>query len=743
MTNQPDRVNYAIERAVKKAKTLTHEYVTVEHLLDSMLDESDVLQLLEKMQVDVGQIASEIEEFLETRDDILVEGDTEPRKTLAIDRIFNRAVTQAIFSGSKNLICRDIFISILSEKNSTAYYILKKFGVSRSKTIEILQDEHNSAAGLPSQSHVARQQPQGNGEIKFEDFVVNLNIEASEGRIDPIIGRMDELTNVAEILARRRKNNVIIVGEPGVGKTAIAEGLALMITEGTVPHTLENKIVYSLDVTAMVAGTKYRGEFEERAKVVFDQLVKKDNSILFIDEIHMIMGAGNAGGSNIDIANLLKPLLAGGKLNCIGATTSEEYRENFEKDRALQRRFQRVNIDQPSNKDTKLILRGLSDYYGTFHEVSYEDDALDLAVDLAERYIFNKFNPDRAIDVIDVAGAMAKLHKTTTTIGKHEIEKAISKIANIPLDMIDAKQNTNYENLDTNIKAKLFGQDLAIGQLTDAIFVAKSGMRPTNKPIGSFLFVGPTGTGKTELCRQLASNLNVKLRKYDMSEYMEQHSVSKLIGAPPGYVGFAEGGAGAGKLINDVEETPNCIVLLDEVEKAHPSVMNLLLQVMDDGKLSSSTGKTADFSNVILIMTSNLGASQRSKLAIGFNTDNDDASKVAVEKFFAPEFRNRLDAVVEFKNLEKEHIDRIVDKIMAEINTMLKPKKVQIVLNPASKEWLREKGYQPNMGARPLGRVIHDNIKKPISKEILFGSLVNGGTVEVHVADGNLHFVYR
>lgn len=742
MTNQPDRVNFAIERAVKKAKLLTHEYVTIEHLLYSMLEEDDVLHLMGRMQVDVGAIVNEIEDFLKSRDDIILENESEPRKTLALDRIFNRAVTQAIFSGSKQLVCRDIFISILSEKSSTAYYILKKYGVTRSKAIEILQNEHNAAAGL-STNQTRSSQQQNSSQIKFEDYAVNLNIEASEGRIDPLVGRTEELTEVAEILARRKKNNVIIVGEPGVGKTAIAEGLALMITEGTVPHTLENKTVYSLDVTSMVAGTKYRGEFEERAKEVFEQLAEKDNTILFIDEIHMIMGAGNAGGSNIDIANLLKPLLASGRLNCIGATTSEEYRENFEKDRALQRRFQRMNLNPPSNKDTKLILRGLKQYYETFHEVSYEDDALDLAVDLAERYIFNKYNPDRAIDVMDVAGAQAKLHKTTTTIGKHEIERAISKIANIPLDMIDAKQNTNYANLETNIKSKLFGQDLAVEQLTEAIFVAKSGMRPTNKPIGSFLFVGPTGTGKTELCRQLAANLDVKLRKYDMSEYMESHSVSKLIGAPPGYVGHAEGGVGSGKLINDVEETPNCIVLLDEVEKAHPSVMNLLLQVMDDGRLTSSTGKTADFSNVILIMTSNLGASQRSKQAIGFSNDNNDASKVAIEKFFSPEFRNRLDAVVEFKNLEKQHIDRIVDKIITEINEMLKDKMVRIQLTPASKEWLRDKGYVPNMGARPLGRVINDNIKKPISKEILFGKLMNGGTVEVHVTDGELSFVYH
>lgn len=739
MSNQPDRVNLSIERAIQKATALAHEYVTLEHLLYSILEEDDVIAFLNKMRVDVGSIVSDLETFLQERDDIPNANGLEPRKTLALDRVFNRAVTQAIFSGSTKLVCKDIFISLLSEKNSYAYFVLKKHGADRNKAIEIITNEHNSAAGLSPQGASGSG---GNQQIRFEDFCTNLNRQASEGLIDPIIGRTRELTEVAEVLARRKKNNVIIVGEPGVGKTAIAEGLALMIVEGTVPHTLEDKIVYSLDVTAMVAGTKYRGEFEERAKIVFDQLVKKDNAILFIDEIHMIMGAGNAGGSNIDIANLLKPLLASGKLHCIGATTSEEYRENFEKDRALQRRFQRLNIDQPSNSDTKLILRGLREYYEAFHGVSYDDSALDLAVDLAERYIFNKFNPDRAIDVIDVAGAQAKLHKTTDRITDDEIRKAISKIANISIDMIDAKQNTNYEKLEDNIKSKIFGQDMAVQQLTDAIFVAKAGMRPRNKPVGSFLFVGPTGTGKTEVCRQLADNLNVKLRKYDMSEYMESHSVSKLIGAPPGYVGHAEGGVGSGKLINEVEETPNCIVLLDEVEKAHPSVMNLLLQVMDDGKLTSSTGKTADFSNVILIMTSNLGAAQRSKQAIGFSNNNDDASKIAIEKFFSPEFRNRLDAVVEFKNLDKDHILMIVDKAVKELNSMLEEKNIKIVLNDDARSWICDKGYQPNMGARPLQRVVHDNIKKPLSKEILFGRLLNGGTVNVSVNEEGLTFEY-
>jgi ATP-dependent Clp protease ATP-binding subunit ClpA len=741
MSNQPDRVNLSLERAKEHAAKFSHEYVTLEHLLYSIMEEDDVLDLLVKMNVEAGMAMEELETFLKERDDINIPADqtVEPRKTLGIDRVFNRAVTQVIFSGGSKLHCRDILVSLMSETTSHAYYILRKNGATRGGAIEVLQREFYQ----PQQGGAIQGQQQGQGApVKFEDFCENLNKSAAEGKIDPIIGRDDELIELTEVLARRKKNNVIIVGEPGVGKTAIAEGLALKIINDECPDILKNKKVWSLDVTSMVAGTKYRGEFEERAKAVFDQLAKKDDVILFIDEIHMIMGAGSAGGSNIDIANLLKPLLAGGKLLCIGATTSEEYRENFEKDRALQRRFQKVVIDQPSKEDTKKIVKGLKKYYEDFHGLEYDESAMELAVDLAERYMHGKFNPDRAIDVIDVAGARNKLHKLGN-IDKSAIENAVSKITRIPIDMIDAKENTNYANLETNIKKKLFGQDKAVGALVESILVAKSGMRPTNKPIGSFLFVGPTGTGKTELCRQLADNLDVKLRKYDMSEYMEQHSVSKLIGAPPGYVGHAEGGAGAGQLINDVEETPNCIVLLDEVEKAHPSVMNLLLQVMDDGRLTSSTGKTADFSNVILIMTSNLGAAQKSKRAIGFSNDHDDASMQAVNKFFSPEFRNRLDAMVEFVSLKREHIDMIVQKSIDELNDMLKDKDVRVQLTLGAKTWLRDKGYVPEMGARPLQRVINDHIKKPLSKEILFGSLMNGGTATIEIVDDEVTFRYE
>ena len=735
-----DRVNLSIERAVQHANALAHEYVTLEHLLYAIMEENDVSDMLTKMKVDVAFLAQELEKYLNEREDIVIrENKAQPRKTLSLDRVFNRAVTQVIFSGRTKLHCRDIFVSLLSENGSQAYYLLRKAGATRDKAIDIIKKEYygSGQAGMV---------PGGQGPgapVAFEDFVTDLNQQALDGLIDPVIGREDELIDITECLARRKKNNVIVVGEPGVGKTAIAEGLALMIAEGKVPEILKDKTVYSLDVTSLVAGTKYRGEFEERAKAVFDQLSSKDNVILFIDEIHMIMGAGSAGGSNIDIANLLKPLLANGKLHCVGATTSEEYRENFEKDRALQRRFQKVVIDQPSKENTKLILKGLKQYYEAYHEVEYTDEALDLAVDLAERYMHGKFNPDRAIDVVDVAGARTKLHGLGTTVKKEEIEQAVSKITRIPMDMIDAKENTNYANLDNNIKKKLFGQDKAVNTLVEAILVSKSGMRPTNKPIGSFLFVGPTGTGKTELCRQLADNLDVKLRKYDMSEYMEQHSVSKLIGAPPGYVGHAEGGAGSGQLINDVEETPNCIVLLDEVEKAHPSVMNLLLQVMDDGRLTSSTGKTADFSNVILIMTSNLGAAQQSKSAIGFTNNHDGASYEAVKKYFSPEFRNRLDGMVEFVALEREHIDMIVDKTINEINEMLKEKNVSLKLTPEATTWLRDRGYQPDMGARPLQRVVNDHIKKPLSKEILFGKLMNGGQVLINIENDEVKFEYR
>jgi ATP-dependent Clp protease ATP-binding subunit ClpA len=744
-SNYSNRVNWVLDQSIIKAASLSHEYVTLEHLLHSLIEEKDVLELLEKMKCDVISMIRELEENLAQREEITVDimEPTGPRPTLAIDRVFNRAVAQVIFTGRKEMFCKDLIVSILSEPSSHAYYILKKHGAARDKIISIIEKDFYEIFQAKAQRGPAGMSgPQGQGQIKFEDFCENLNKAAADGKIDPVIGRNEEIIEITEVLARRKKNNVIIVGEPGVGKTAIAEGIALNIVNDNCPEILKNKIVYSLDITGMVAGTKYRGEFEERAKIVFEQLSEKDNIILFMDEIHMIMGAGSAGGSNIDIANLLKPLLAGGKLLCIGATTSEEYRENFEKDRALQRRFQKVLVEQPSKEDTKLIVKGLKKYYEEFHGNPYDEDALDYAVDLAERYMHGKFNPDRAIDIIDVAGARQRLNNITGIINKSEIEHAVSKITRIPLDMIDAKENTNYANLEHNIKQQLFGQNKAVGTLVESILVAKSGMRPTNKPIGSFLFVGPTGTGKTELCRQLASNLDVTLRKYDMSEYMEQHSVSKLIGAPPGYVGHAEGGAGSGKLINDVEETPNCIILLDEVEKAHPSVMNLLLQVMDDGRLTSSTGKVADFSNAILIMTSNLGASQKSKLAIGFSNDNDDASLQAVKKFFSPEFRNRLDAMVEFVSLQREHIDMIVDKSIRELNEMISDKGVTIELTLGAKVWLRERGYIPDMGARPLQRIINDNIKKPLSKEILFGKLMNGGKVVAKVHEDELVFNY-
>ena len=486
--NNQDKLNMSLDRAVTKAMQQSHEYVTIEHVLYAIIDDESVSDLFTKIEVDTEGLASSIEKYLQTREDITSANSTiAPKKTIGVDRLFNRAIAQVMFAGGNTVGCRDLIVSMLSEgeRGSHAFYLLQTHGATRDKVIAVLQhefEERIAKTGHPGVPMRGGQEPQ----IKFEDFVTNLNVEASEGRIDPVIGREEELIDISEVLARRKKNNVIIVGEPGVGKTAIAEGLALMISEGQVPESLENKEVYSLDVTSMVAGTKFRGDFEERAKIIFDQLAEKDNAILFIDEIHMIMGAGSASGSNLDVANLLKPLLASGKLLCIGATTNEEYRENFEKDRALQRRFQRMIIDQPNNKNTKRILRGLRSYYEVFHEITYEDEALDLAVDLAERFIHNKFNPDRAIDVIDVAGARAKLHKNATVITENEIREAISKITKIPLNMIDTKENANIATLETDIRSKLFGQDTAVETLVEAILVSKAGMRPPNKPMGSF-----------------------------------------------------------------------------------------------------------------------------------------------------------------------------------------------------------------------------------------------------------------
>jgi len=639
-----------------------------------------------------------------------------------------------IFSGRKTLLPRDILVSIMSERESHAGYYLLKHGLTRQNLVQFLTKD---AIEQYQREVAATNINQDSGDTKFENYCHNLNEQAKAGEIDDIIGRETEIDDIAHILARRKKNNVMLLGEPGVGKTAIAEGLAKKIENNTVPKPLLNKTVYSLDLGAMVAGTKYRGDFEERAKVVLDTLAEKDDIILFIDEVHMITGAGSVGQSNMDMANLLKPLLARGKLLCIGATTPEEYRESIEKDRALLRRFQRFDLNPPSAEDTKKILKGLSPIYEKFHEVKYEPHVLEKIVDLSEKHIHGKHFPDKAIDVMDASAVRTKL-KDEPTVNLETAMDVISRMTRIPIEMINITNSDNYASLEGNVKRKVFGQDIAIEKLVDSILIAKAGLRPSNKPIGSFLFVGPTGVGKTETCRQIADNLNIKLLKYDMSEYQERHSTSKLIGAPPGYVGYAEGSTGSGQLINDVEDTPNCVLLLDEVEKAAPEVLQVLLQVMDDGRLTSSTGKTVDFSKVILIMTSNLGAAQTEQNPLGFSkADRQGEEDDAIKGFFPPEFRNRLDGIVKFVKLDKKHVLKIVDKNIREANEMLKDKKVTIKLTPKAKQWVLDEGYDPNMGARPMQRVVDQHIKKPLAKEILFGKLVHGGTALVDVDEKN------
>ncbi|MBR19475.1 MAG: ATP-dependent Clp protease ATP-binding subunit ClpA [Euryarchaeota archaeon] len=734
-----DRIEMILDRAMEFAGERNHEYVTLEHLLFSILQEEPIQKIIIKCKIDVEPIIADLLVHIDTKMADLIREGVQPRKTQALERVFNRAVTQVIFSGRKTLMPRDLLVSIMSEKESYAGYYLKKYGLTRQALVQFLtkdaiqRQQVESALGQAMGIEGQQQDPKH----KFETYCHNLNSQAENGDIDDIIGRETEIDDIAHILARRKKNNVIILGEPGVGKTAIAEGLAKKINEKKVPTPLLGKTVYSLDIGALVAGTKYRGDFEERAKLVLDTLAEKDDIILFIDEVHMITGAGTAGSSNMDMANLLKPLLARGKLLCIGATTPEEFRENIEKDRALTRRFQKYDINPPNVADTKLILEGLKSIYEKFHKVKYNEGVLDAIVEMCEKHIHNKFFPDKAIDVMDAAAVRCRL-ADKPDVDLETSQKVVSRISKVPMEMISVKRTDNYANLEGNVKKKVFGQDPAIVKLVDSIMIAKAGLRPANKPIGSYLFVGPTGVGKTEVCRQLADNLSIKLLKYDMSEYQERHSTSKLIGAPPGYVGYAEGSVGSGQLINDIEDNPNCVLLLDEVEKAAPEVLQVLLQVMDDGRLSSSTGKTVRFDKVILIMTSNLGASEVEKAPMGIGkTTRVGEEDDYIKGFFTPEFRNRLDATVKFDKLSKDNILRIVDKVKDETNVLLSDKGVTLELTEKARQWVLDKGYDPTMGARPMQRVFDTDIKKPLSKEILFGKLVHGGKAIVDINNNN------
>tara|TARA_B100002019_G_scaffold293212_1_gene319390 strand:- start:2366 stop:4555 length:2190 start_codon:yes stop_codon:yes gene_type:complete len=720
-------IDNIIANAVQSAINEKHEYVTLEHIMLSLLEDPSVVEVLDKIDCDYITAKEDLKNYLEDTEfnglkgEVVFEG--KPKKTTAIERVLQRAFAQVIFSARDQVAPIDLFISILSEDNTHAKYICDLNGLDRASVIEYITKNRNLEVSLK----------------EAEEFLINLNEKAVDSEIDPLIGRQEEVEDLVHILARRKKNNPILIGEPGTGKTAIAEGLALKIVEGQVPNALKEKIVYSLDIGGLLAGTRYRGDFEERIKVVLDSLEKNKNVILFIDEIHMIMGAGSAGSSNVDIANLMKPILGRGKLLTIGATTNDEYSTHFEKDKALMRRFQRVDVEPTDVPTTIKIIKGLKPNFAEFHAVEYSDELLEKSVDLADRYIKNKFFPDKAVDVMDAAGARVKLRGEEEVI-LDDILTVISKMSNIGKDVIDIDSTEGYKSLDKRIKTKVFGQDDAVDQIVEAILVSKSGLREPNKPIGSFLLVGPTGTGKTETAKQLAEQLESKLVRFDMSEYQERHSVSKLIGAPPGYVGHAEGKMGQGQLLTSVEDNPNCVLLLDEVEKAAPEVLQVLLQVMDDGRLTGATGKTTDFTNVVLLMTSNLGAADAEKLKIGFGDQKKINTDIkAVNSFFTPEFRNRIDSVIRFNKLSTEVIEKIVHRIVDETNAQLKDKSIVLELDQDTIDYFVEEGYEPTMGARPLKRLFESELKKPLSKKILFEDLRN---VEILVKriEGELDF---
>ena len=707
------QIEKIIRSAASFATSKGHEYICLEHLALSLFDDDDIISLCNNLSVDHNQIKDDLVNYLSDQElnglnpSNGIKG--APKKTMSLDRVIQRSLAQILFSGRESLSPIDVLISVLTEDQCHARYVCEVNGLDRNIIVYYIDQKNKSSE---------------NQEL-LNEYTTNLNEEAKKSRIDPLIGRHEEVSDLVHILARRKKNNCVLVGEPGTGKTAIAEGLAKKIVDGEVPDILKNKIVYSLDIGNLLAGTRYRGDFEERIKGVLQTLESNPNTILFIDEIHMIMGAGSAGGSSVDVANLIKPVLGKGRLLTIGATTPDEFADSFEKDRALMRRFARLDIEETDVESTKLIVKGLKSYYEEFHNVEYDDRMLEKSVELVDRYVKTKYFPDKALDAVDAAGAAVKL-RGEKIVSLKDIVNVVAKTSKIGVDVIDTESTTGYKNLDSRIKSTVYGQDTAVDSIVEAILVSKSGLREPSKPIGSFLFVGPTGTGKTETARTLANELQAKLVKFDMSEYQERHSVAKLIGAPPGYVGHAEGKMGQGQLIAAVEDSPNCVLLLDEVEKAAPEVLQVLLQVMDDGRLTSATGKTVDFTNVILIMTSNLGAANAEKRKIGFG-DSVKAGEInkAIETFFTPEFRNRLDAVVEFSKLDKDMMLKIVDRLVVDTNKLLSnnDSSIRITITELCRTQLSSDGYEPSMGARPLKRVFEEKIKKPLSRKILFDNL--------------------
>ena len=727
------------EKAVNLSTKHKHEYITLEHFLYSLVTDKKFGDLLQEYGASVDSLKQSLEEFIsnDLKDLINLDSDDKPKKTHSMDRMLNRAFTQVLFSGRTQIEPVDCFISLFSEKKSHAIYFIKMAKIDKDKFIDFVQqgktvNEDGEEDTAVSSRHL---------EKLIVQFCTNLSARAKAKKIDPVIGREKELEDITLVLARRNKSNVMLIGDPGVGKTAIAEGLARKIDEGNVPNFIKDHTVYNLDISAMLAGSKYRGDFEERLKMVIGALERKKNCILFIDEAHMMTGAGAVSGGSNDMANMLKPALGKGTIKIIASTTWEEYRKHFEKDRALMRRFQRVTIGEPDEATAIKIISGLKKYYEKHHKVKITKQAVIDSVKYSIKYMTDKKLPDKAIDLIDCASARFKIkNEESGTVDHDEILFEVSKITGLPLDQIAAKESSNLKNLEKNMRAKVYGQETAIENILEKIFIAQAGLKSLNKPVGSFLFVGPTGVGKTEAAKQLASNMNVELVRFDMSEFQEKHSVSKFIGAPPGYVGFEDN---AGQLITKLQEHPNCILLLDEVEKAHPDVLTVLLQLMDNGMITGSNGKKADARNAIIIMTSNLGASDAEKNSVGFGSlERDGDPKDAVNRFFAPEFRNRLDGIIKFGKLDQQTMIKVVKKFIDELNSLVKDKNVHVRPNVDAVEFLIKKGFNTKMGARPLQRTIDEYIKKPLSKEILFGKLVNGGIVEIGVDADKLTLNY-
>ncbi len=737
-------LEYSIGQCYKRAREARHEYMTVEHLALALLDNPSAEAVLKACGADFSRLRGDLEQAIATSVSVLpddIDRDTQP--TLGFQRVLQRAVYHVQSSGKKEVTGANVLVAIFGEKDSHAVYYLNQQDIVRLDVVNYLSHGIAKQGGSDpvhdDGEAKAAEGPEGEGKADpLDEFAINLNQLARDGKIDPLVGRADEVERTIQVLCRRRKNNPLYVGEAGVGKTAIAEGLAKRIIDGDVPEVLSEATIYALDLGALVAGTKYRGDFEKRLKAVLAQLKKIPEAVLFIDEIHTIIGAGSASGGTMDASNLIKPALSSGELRCIGSTTFQEYRGIFEKDRALARRFQKIDIVEPTVGEAFEILQGLKAKYEAHHGVTYGDDALQAAVDLSVKHIGDRLLPDKAIDVIDEAGARQRLLPLETrksNIDVEEIETIVAKMARIPAKQVSATDKDVLRNLERNLKMVIFGQDPAIDSLTAAIKLARSGLGNPDKPIGNFLFAGPTGVGKTEVTKQLALQLGIELVRFDMSEYMEPHSVSRLIGAPPGYVGFDQGGL----LTEKIVKTPHCVLLLDEVEKAHPDIFNILLQVMDRGALTDTNGREANFKNVIIVMTTNAGAAQAARRSIGFTKQDHatDAMEV-IRKSFSPEFRNRLDAVVQFQPLGFDHILRVVDKFLIELESQLHEKHVTLTATPTARDWLAQHGFDPLMGARPMARVIQDKIKRPLADELLFGSLVGGGRVTIDVRDGEL-----